>query len=200
MSWAMLFLALLARILASEAPARVEGTAVCTPGNPTENVVVFLTGAGIKAPQPPKDPLVIDQRHLHFTPRVLPIVVGATVAFPNSDPVYHNVYSPSEARMFNLGTFPPGATRMVVFDRPGVVRILCNVHPEMLAYVLALETPYYCRTDKRGSFRIGNVPQGAYTLNFWCEHRGFYSQQVALVSGQTTVVHKVLHADEGQSR
>ncbi|MBI2821073.1 MAG: carboxypeptidase regulatory-like domain-containing protein [Acidobacteria bacterium] len=191
---AMLFLMLLVGMFSSDPPASIEGTATCAPGAAGEDIVVFLTGSAIKAPQPPRDPLVIDQRHLRFTPRVLPIVVGTTVAFPNNDPVYHNVFSSSEARRFNLGTFPPGATRKVAFDRPGVVTILCNVHPEMLAYVVVLETPYYTRTDKKGGFRIANVPPGSYLLHFWCEHGGFESQRIALAPGQTRTVQIVLHA------
>ncbi|MBI4446705.1 MAG: hypothetical protein HY645_12445 [Acidobacteria bacterium] len=187
---------LLLLVAAVEVPGGIAGTAVCRPGEASENVVVFLTAAGIARPQPPKNPFTIDQRQLRFTPRVLPIPRGATVSFPNSDPVYHNVYSPSEARMFNLGTFPPGTARKVAFDRPGVVKVLCNVHPEMLAFVVVLDTPYYARTDKKGAFHIRNVPAGAYLLNFWCEHQGFQSQKIVLSPGQTGTIHKVLHVDE----
>ena len=179
-------------------PSAVEGTVVCTPKHPTQDIVVFLTRAGTRAPQPPKEPAVIDQRNLCFTPHVLPVVVGTTVAFPNNDPVYHNVYSPSEAGMFNLGTFAPGVTRMIKFDHPGVVKILCNVHPEMLAYVVVLDTPYYSRTDKDGSFRIANVPSGDYQLSIWCEHTGFHLQKIALTAGHTYTLSSILHKDEAR--
>ena len=85
---------------------------------------------------------------------------------------------------------------MVSFNRAGPVKILCNVHPGMLAYVVVLETPHYTTTDKKGFFHIGNVSAGTYKLNFWCEHRGFRSQEIVLAPGQNTTLHVVLHPEE----
>ncbi|MDA2926288.1 carboxypeptidase regulatory-like domain-containing protein [Acidobacteria bacterium AH-259-G07] len=196
MRWMLLFVALLAGILAPGQPARIEGIAVCTPGAPRENVVVFLTGNQPTELEPPKDPVLLDQRRLRFTPHVLPIVRGTTVAFPNSDRIRHNVFSASETRMFNLGTYPFGVVRTVTFDKPGVVELLCNVHLEMSAHILVLETPYFSSTDSRGFFRIAGVVPGVYSLNFWCEHRGFISQELVLRSGQTSTLQAILHANE----
>lgn len=173
--------------------AQVKGEAFCTPTDQTENIVIFLTGSQVPEPTPPRTPPIMDQRNLEFIPHVLPIVRGTTVAFPNSDSVRHNVFSPSDTKMFNLGTYPPGVLRTVTFDRAGVVQLLCNVHPEMSAFIVVLSTPYYARTDRRGLFQINKIPPGDYTLNFWCEHRGTFSRELKLKAGETARIHAVLH-------
>lgn len=175
--------------------ATLDGTVLCTRDNPSENVAVFLTGPHIPRPQPPQDPVVLDQRNLRFTPHVLPVVRGTTVAFPNSDQIPHNVFSASEARMFNLGTYAVGETRTVTFNQAGVVELLCNVHPEMSAYILVLDTPYFTPTDKRGAVRIQNIIPGTYSLQFWCEHRGVLSTNLHIGAGEHVRLRALLHAD-----
>ncbi len=98
--------------------------------------------------------------------------------------------------MFNLGTYSYGISRTVTFEKPGVVELLCNVHPEMSAYILVLGTPYFANTDGRGFFHLDNIDPGDYSVSFWCEHQGFISRRVSVNSGQTTTVDAVLHADE----
>ncbi len=194
--WIPLSLVFFAGVLASEAPGRIEGIAVCRLDDPTENVVVILTRAQLEMPEPTGIPVVLDQRNLRFLPHVLPILRGTTVVFPNSDPIRHNVFSASEAQMFNLGTYSSGIKRTVTFEKPGVVELLCNVHPEMSAYILVLGTPYFSSTDGRGFFHLDDVDPGDYSLSFWCEHRGFISRRVSVNAGQTTTIDAVLHADE----
>lgn len=100
--------------------------------------------------------------------------------------------------MFNLGTYSSGIKRTVTFEKPGVVELLCNVHPEMSAYILVLETPYFILTDKRGFFRIDDVVPGRYSVSFWCEHRGFISRNLVVGPDRTSTVHASLHVNEVQ--
>lgn len=130
---------------------------------------------------------VMDQMRLTFVPHVLPIVTGTTVAFPNSDDVRHNVFSPSAAKRFNLGIYPAGDTRHVVFDRAGVVELLCNVHPEMSAYVLVIDTPFAATVGTDGAFAISGVPPGTYTVVAWHERLQPQRQSVTVGEGGTVV-------------
>lgn len=115
----------------------------------------------------PRPPAVLDQTDLTFVPRVLPIVVGTTVMFPNHDDVPHNVYSSSPAKIFNMGIYPKGASRQITFDRPGEVLLLCNIHPHMSAYVLVLEQPYFSIATRDGSFSLKELPPGKYKITTW---------------------------------
>ena len=115
------------------------------------NAVVYAEKVPKSPVSPPKKPVVLDQTRLTFVPHVLPVVVGTTVSFPNSDEVGHNVYSSSPAKRFNLGVYARGVARQVTFDKPGEVDLLCNVHEQMSAYVLVLDTPYYVVTRKDGN-------------------------------------------------
>jgi hypothetical protein len=119
----------------------------------------------------PKEHAKINQKNLKFNPHVLPILVGTTVDFLNSDDVLHNVFSPDAcSEKMNLGTWPKGQIRSFTFKQPGcTATMLCNVHPEMEAYVLALETPYYAVSSENGTYEIKNVPAGKYTLKIWHE-------------------------------
>ena len=111
----------------------------------------------------------MDQVRLAFVPHVLHVVTGTTVAFPNSDDVRHNVFSASKAKRFNLGTYPKGVTRHVVFDTPGLVELLCNVHAEMSAYIIVADTPYAEPVQADGSYVLMNVPAGTLTVTAWHE-------------------------------
>ncbi len=117
----------------------------------------------------PAQHAVVDQKQLRFEPHVLPILVGTTVDFPNSDPLLHNVFSISEAKRFNLGLYGRGTVRRMTFDKPGVVELLCNVHLEMSGFIVVLTNPYFARTDASGSFRIADVPPGPHRMRCWHE-------------------------------
>ncbi len=145
---------------------------VTVAGRPTADAVVSVEGLPKEKVEPrnakPKAPTaVMSQRDLRFIPRVLPVLAGTTVEFPNNDKSWHNVISKSEAKKFDLGLYPPGKTRSVVFDRVGVVKILCNVHPNMEAYVVVKGHPYFSAPDNRGNFQISGVPLGRYRLEVW---------------------------------
>jgi hypothetical protein len=109
------------------------------------------------------------QKNKSFEPHVLVVPVGSLVEFPNRDPFFHNVFSLFEGKRFDLGLYEAGSSRDVHFDKPGVSYIFCNIHPEMSAVVIAVETPYYATSDARGEIAIRNVPAGRYTLRVWYE-------------------------------
>jgi plastocyanin len=139
-----------------------------------ESVVYVDTIAGKTFPAPTEHP-VIDQKGLMFQPHVNVVLVGTTVDFLNSDKVAHNVFWPSVMQGGkklpgkNLGTWPTGEKRPFKFEQPGVASLLCNVHPEMAAYIVISPTPYYATTDKSGNFKIENVPDGQYNVIAWHE-------------------------------
>ncbi len=135
--------------------------------------VVYVNAiAGKTFPEPDKH-VVIDQKGLMFHPHVTAIQQGTTVEFLNSDNVAHNVFWPSisgnKKLSHNLGTWPKGEKKPFKFDNPGVAPLLCNVHPEMAAYVVVSPTPYFAETDDSGNYTIANVPDGSYTVTAWHE-------------------------------
>jgi plastocyanin len=112
---------------------------------------------------------VMTQRGKRFIPHVLAVETGSEIEFPNEDPFFHNVFSIYDGRRFDLGLYASGETRPVTFNRPGISYIFCNIHPQMSAVVIALETPYYALSDGRGVFNLAGVPDGRYRLQFWHE-------------------------------
>jgi plastocyanin len=142
------------------------------------NSVVYVDSIpGKTFPASTKDPL-IDQKGLKFNPTVLVVQQGTTVDFQNDDTVQHNVFWPSisgnKKEGHNLGTWPKGEKRSFKFDQPGVVPLLCNVHPEMAGYIIVSPTPYFAETDAGGNFKIENVPDGKYNVVAW--HEGMKTQ------------------------
>ena len=110
---------------------------------------------------------VMDQRNETFVPHVLAVTTGTTVDFPNSDRIYHNVFSLSKARPFDLGRYAVGRSKAVRFDRPGIVRVFCDIHSHMSAFILVFSHPFFSVTGADGRYRIENVPPGSYTLVAW---------------------------------
>lgn len=148
------------------------GTAPPAPASesPFANVVLYLEGdARLAGARPPAVPPVLRQHGERFVPHVLPVVVGATVEFPNDDPIYHNVFSLSRVRTFDLGRYPRGSSRSVRFDTPGVVQVFCHIHADMSGYILVLENPYFVVPDAQGHFVLDGVPPGDYRLITWHE-------------------------------
>ncbi len=133
-------------------------------------VVVWLEPMLTPAP-PPKPGLKarMEQRNKTFLPHVLAVQMGAMVDFPNFDPIFHNAFSNYNGQLFDIGLYPPGTSRSVRFGRAGVVRVFCNIHPNMSAVIVALNTPYYATTQKDGTFRIDDVPAGEYRLRVFHE-------------------------------
>ncbi|MGH9583870.1 MAG: carboxypeptidase regulatory-like domain-containing protein, partial [Bryobacteraceae bacterium] len=109
------------------------------------------------------------QKHKQFSPHILAISAGTTVDFPNLDPIFHNAFSNFEGKIFDIGLYPPGSSRSVRFDRPGIVRVFCNIHPSMSAIIVVVDSLYFTTTDARGSFFLPNVPPGTYEVHFFHE-------------------------------
>jgi plastocyanin len=137
-----------------------------------ESVVYVEAIAGKTFPAPTEKPL-IDQKGLMFNPHIVAIQQGATVEFLNSDKVAHNVFwisvSGNKKLGHNLGTWPQGEKRAFKFDNPGSIPLLCNVHPEMSGYIVVSPTPYFAVSDKSGTYKIENVPDGSYNVTAWHE-------------------------------
>ncbi|MBI3939225.1 MAG: hypothetical protein HY315_00185 [Acidobacteria bacterium] len=131
--------------------------------------VVFVENVEGKLPPPRQNP-VMDQKNKIFTPHLLPVLVGSTVDFPNTDDVRHSVYSrDGSATSFNLGQYDAGIVKHVMFDKIGVTHLACNIHTEMSAYVIASQNPYFALTDRQGNFEIRNVPAGRRKLSLFHE-------------------------------
>jgi plastocyanin len=131
--------------------------------------VVYLERApqGAFEVPPPGVHASLDQRNQTFVPYVLAVTVGTTVDFPNRDRTYHNVFSLSKPKRFDLGRYPRGEARSVRFDQPGVVRVFCEIHSQMNAFILVFAHRYFATTDGEGRYRIEEVPPGAYTVAVW---------------------------------
>lgn len=178
-------------VIAGTISGVVKARGVRTP----EDVVIYIEKVKDNKFEPPKEHAILDQRKLTFIPHIMPVLVGTTVDFPNSDNVRHNVFSPSKAKRFDLGTYAAGVTKSVTFDKPGAIVLLCNVHAEMSAYVLALKNPYFAVTNKKGEFAIPNkkamkaakiadkyseLKAGKYVLKTWHEKLKTVAKEVTV--------------------
>jgi plastocyanin len=129
---------------------------------------------------------VLDQRNETFVPHVLAITTGTTVEFPNSDRIYHNVFSLSKPASFDLGRYPMGHSKSVRFDKAGIVRVFCEIHSHMSAFILVFAHPFFALTDSDGRYRIDNVPPGNYAVIAWNEGASSDPAPVAVPSGGAT--------------
>lgn len=156
-----------ARHVSTASGGAIEGT-VKTGSVAVAGAVVYIQHA--EGSFAPAGPAKMDQRSMKFAPSVLPILTGTTVRFLNSDPTQHNVFSPDYEK-YNLGTWPQGQTKDQLFAKcakaPCAYVQLCRIHPEMEAYVVVLQNPYFAVTNSDGHYRIDNVPPGAHSLGVW---------------------------------
>jgi len=151
-------------------------------GKPVADAVIWLDAPS--APRPRETRFVVHQRNMEFVPRVLVAPVGATVELPNNDRVFHNVFSFTNGKPFDLGLYPTGASKRITLDRPAVNRLYCNIHPHMAAYIVAVDTPYYATTDRAGRFTIAEVPAGRYTYHAWRSGAEALNASVVVGDGQ----------------
>jgi plastocyanin len=149
------------------------------------DAVVYLLG--VKGPVTPQRASV-DQKSLVFVPHVTAVPVGSTVDFKNNDKVNHNIFSASAAKKFNLGTYNPGMSKPVTFDKPGAINLLCNVHSEMSAWVVVTENQYAAVSEHDGKFTINNVPAGTYKITAWSEKLKAQETSVTVADGKTATV------------
>lgn len=152
------------------------------PASEIGNVVVFLEHAPARPPSPVR--VEILQRNETFVPHVVAVPVGSTVAFPNADPIFHNVFSLSRPRTFNLGRYPRGESKDVRFDKPGVVRVFCDIHSHMSATVIVFNHPWFAIPDDEGRFELRDVPAGDREITAWHERLGDTTQRLRVEGGR----------------
>lgn len=168
----------------------ITGTVTATGLRSNADAVVWVE----KAPgtfKPPAKPVEMDQIRMEFDPHVLPVVLGTTVRYLNSDPTPHNVFSPDYEK-YNLGTWPKGQSKDHTFSTcakfPCPYTQLCRVHPEMEGFVVVLPNPYFAVSDKAGHFEIKGVPPGQYTVAVWHEKLKGKPQPVTVEAGKAATL------------
>ena len=144
------------------------------------------------APVHEMPPAAIDQKGEMFMPHILAVQSGTRVDFPNSDVMYHNVFSFSKVKRFDLGRYPKGQSRSVIFDRVGLVRVFCEIHSHMSAFVMVLPHRYFDTTDASGTYRIPKIPPGRYHVVVWNDQFRSARREVVLKSGEDAELDIVL--------
>lgn len=148
------------------------------------HVVIYLEGQHPSEPQT----AVMEQKNRRFDPDLVVLPAGSTVSFPNLDPIFHNVFSLSKAKDFDLGNYPKGHTRTVTFSKPGMVYVNCHLHSNMAAVIVVTPNQWSTRADDAGRFRLAGVPPGDYTIVAWHKAAGFLRRQIKVTADRNTVV------------
>lgn len=168
-------------------PARYRGAGAKTEKPDPPMAVVYLEGAA--GPSRTGETTEVRQVATQFKPALIPVQVGAKVTFPNADDFYHNVFSYSRTKRFDLGRYLKGENPPAVqFDKPGEVKVYCEIHRHMRASILVLETPHFTKTDAEGNFRLEKLPVGRYTLKAWLDSKTIYQAIIELKAGQNLKV------------
>ena len=160
-----------------------------------DNAVVYLQGLESPAPN---TPVVLDQRNKEFVPRLLPVIKGQELRFPNSDQLQHNVFSPHEQEPFDLGLYPPGESRSVRLNVLGRHKVYCNLHKSMVADILVLPNRYFALTDAGGHYRIDAPPAGEYVLRVWHVFGGSGQRPVRVGTADLTADFSVQSPQTGE--
>jgi plastocyanin len=181
------------RIISKDISAVYQKTATLEPSSHEPlSFVVYLEDAPELAEKPASNAathrLVMDQKELTFVPHVLPILVGSKVEFPNSDPVYHNVFSFSKTKNFDLGRYPTGHSKTVTFNKPGLVKVYCDMHSQMNAFILVLANPYFTLTDEHGNYSIRDIPAGTYKVKAWFARLPEKMMSITIRAGETATL------------
>jgi plastocyanin len=151
-----------------------------------QRVIVFLEGP-LPANAAPAHHGVfrMDQVNRRFAPDLLVVPVGATVSFPNMDPIFHNIFSLSKAKEFDLGSYDKGDSRSVTFTKPGIVSVFCHLHPNMEGTIVVAPSQYFAHVDASGAFHLPAVPPGEYTVVAWHKAAGFFRKRILVTAGQS---------------
>jgi plastocyanin len=200
------------RRVTAEMPVYERGTAVelgaDQEGDPLaferSRVAVYLEGrfpgevSAAPAEQKPgtKPVLKMEQTNRRFSPETLVIQAGSRVSFPNNDPIFHNVFSLSGPKTFDLGNYPKGDTRIVAFPEPGIVYVNCHLHPNMTATIVVAPNKWSTGVDSDGQFELKDVPPGKYTIVAWHKAAGFFRQTVEVAAGREERVEFLIPIDE----
>lgn len=171
-------------------PTRAVATPALAPVSELRNVVVYLRNAPARSVPPVHEE--IRQRNETFVPRVVAIPVGSDVDFPNDDPIYHNVFSLSRPKNFNLGRYPRGESRRVRFDKPGIVRVFCDIHSHMSATVIVFNHPWFAVPDESGRYELPDVPPGDREVTAWHERLGDTTAKVHVDAGHVVTTNFTL--------
>lgn len=193
MRWALLLVAAAAAAEAQPRPGAVAGR-VSVKG-PASEVWVYVEDPA--APLPPEGERPVArmlQKDKQFEPRVLVVRKGTRVEFPNSDPIFHNVFSVTAGQTFDLGSYPRGESRAVTMSRAGQVNVFCNIHPQMIGYILIVPGPHHVRAARDGSFRIDGVPAGRRRITAWAPEARRVTREVEVPPGGTATVDIALAA------
>ena len=174
----------------SGAAVSVAGTVKATGLSSNADAVVYIQQAP-GAFKPPAKPAAMDQGNMKFKPHVLPIVNGTTINFLNSDPTQHNVFSPDNEK-YNLGTWPQGQTKDYAFTKctkfPCIYTQLCRIHPEMEAFIVVLQNPFFGVSDKDGHYEIADIPPGQYVVGVWHAKLKAPTKPVTVAAGKPVTV------------
>src|SRR5712691_3791516 len=165
-------------------------TVALAPESEARHVVVYVKDAPRTAVAPMR--AEIRQRNENFVPRVVAVTVGSTVDFPNDDPIYHNVFSLSRVKTFDLGRYPKGKSRGERFDKPGVVKVFCQIHSHMSATVMVFDHPWFSIPDEQGMYDLEAVPPGAHQLTAWHERLGDTTLPLRVDPGRPATIDFVL--------
>jgi len=154
------------------------------------NVVIFFSDLPATRRAPMK--ASIAQKDEQFVPHVVAVTVGSSVAFPNEDPFFHNVFSLSRGASFNLGRYPSGSSRSRVVTRPGIIKVFCEIHSHMSAVIRVFDHPWFTSPSDEGTFAIDDVPPGEHTLVAWHERIGERRDRVTIRPGASTTINFTL--------
>ena len=165
-------------------------TVTLAPESELRHVVVYVKDAPKTAVQPVR--AEIHQRNENFVPRVVAVTVGSTVEFPNDDPIYHNVFSLSRTKTFDLGRFPKGKSRGERFDKAGIVKVFCQIHSHMAATVMVFDHPWFAIPDEQGEFDLSGVPPGMHQITAWHERLGETTLPLRVEPGHAATIDFVL--------
>jgi plastocyanin len=195
------------RRVTASVPLYQRGPGVALGADPDEDpvaaerarVVIWLEGIAEPSADPPKT-VKMEQENRRFLPDTLVIPAGGKVSFPNLDPIFHNVFSLSRPKAFDLGNYPKGDTRVVIFPEPGIVFVNCHLHPNMTAVIVVAPNRWNTRSDRAGHFQLSDVPPGEYTAVAWHKAAGYFRQQVRIEAGHDARIEFLIPLDVDGSR